>query len=58
MLEKNNEGDSLQLPNGKYAADIETKNAYDDLRRRMDEYNEKIARGEKPDCDLSDFANE
>ena len=50
--------ESLKMANGKKAEDIETKQAYDDLRRRMDEYNEKIARGEKPDADLSDFANE
>ena len=54
----NETDDSLKLSNGKYAEDIETKVLYDDLRKRMDEYNAKVLNGEKTDADLSDFANE
>jgi len=55
---KSEQDEKLKLANGKYAGDIETKELYDDLRKRMDDYNTKVANGEKPNVDLSDFANE
>lgn len=53
---ENNE--SLKLSNGKYAEDIETKQAFDGYMSKVDKYNEQVANGEKPDVKMGDLLNE
>ncbi|MBR2712625.1 MAG: hypothetical protein IKE73_02825 [Bacilli bacterium] len=50
--------ESLKLSNGKYAGDIETKQAFDGYMSKVDKYNEQVANGEKPDVKMGDLLNE
>ena len=49
---------SLKLSNGKYAEDIETKQAVEGYMSKIDKYNEQVANGEKPDVKMGDLLNE
>ena len=53
---ENNE--SLKLSNGKYAEDIETKQAFDNYMNKVNRYNEQVANGETPDVSMGDILNE
>ena len=50
--------DSLKLSNGKYAEDQETKEAFEGYMSKVDNYNEQVASGEKPDVKMGDLLNE
>lgn len=50
--------DSLKLSNGKCAEDVETKQAFEDYMSKVDNYNEQVANGEKPDVKMGDLLNE
>lgn len=50
--------ESLKLSNGKYAEDLETKQAFENYMSKVDKYNEQVANGEKPDVSMGDLLNE
>ncbi len=50
--------ESLKLSNGKYAEDIETKQAFDGYMSKVNNYNEQVANGEKTDVKMGDLLNE
>ena len=50
--------DSLKLSNGKYAEDVETKEAFDNYMNKVNRYNEQVANGKMPDINMGDILNE
>lgn len=50
--------DSLKLSNGKYAEDLETKEAFEGYMSKVDKYNEQVANGEKTDVKMGDLLND
>lgn len=50
--------ESLKLSNGRYAEDLETKQAFENYMSKVDKYNEQVANGETPDVKMGDLLNE
>ena len=50
--------ESLKLSNGRYAEDLETKQAFENYMSKVDKYNEQVANGKKPDVKMGDLLNE
>lgn len=50
--------ETFKLSNGKYATDLETKEAFDNYMNKVNRYNEQVANGETPDVSMGDILNE
>lgn len=50
--------ETFKLSNGKYATDLETKEAFDNYMNKVNRYNEQVANGETSDVSMGDILNE